>query len=215
MVCVDEKSQIQALDPHRAHAADASGTNRTPDLRLHPPRHHHAVRRARDRHWARSSTPASLATGTPSFWPSSSRPPRPTSGCRYTCLRQLRHPQTRHGQRLAGPQSPHPNCTSSPTSCSWLNLVECLFSILTRQAIRRGIFTSLAELTSAIKGYIDDRNDHPPFTWTKTADERLAKIRQIMTIKHTDDLPDRPQEIHETRPSFFAGSALASLLSHP
>jgi hypothetical protein len=157
-----------------------------------------------------ASPPAHRVSGLPQ----AGRPGLPL-GAATRGLRQLRHPQTRHGQRLAGPQSPHPNCTSSPTSCSWLNLVECLFSILTRQAIRRGIFTSLAELTAAIKGYIDDRNDHPPFTWTKTADERLAKIRQIMTIKHTDDLPDRPQEIHETRPSFFAGSALASLLSHP
>ena len=106
MVCVDEKSQIQALDPHRAHAADASGTNRTPDLRLHPPRHHHAVRRARDRHWARSSTPASLATGTPSFWPSSSRPPRPTSGCRYTWSATTTPPTNTPRSTLSWPAIP-------------------------------------------------------------------------------------------------------------
>jgi transposase len=65
----------------------------------------------------------------------------------------------------------------TPTSCSWLNLVECFFSIITRQAIRRGIFTSVADLTTAIETYIDDWNEHPkPFTWTKTADELLAKI---------------------------------------
>jgi integrase-like protein len=69
----------------------------------------------------------------------------------------------------------HPHFT--PTSCSWLNLVECFFSILTRQAIRRGIFTSVADLTAAIEAYIDDWNNHPePLTWTKTADELPAKI---------------------------------------
>jgi hypothetical protein len=40
------------------------------------------------------------------------------------------------------------------TSCSWLNLVECFFSIITRQAIRRGAFTSVADLTAAIEAYI-------------------------------------------------------------
>ena len=70
----------------------------------------------------------------------------------------------------------------TPTSCSWLNLVECFFSILTRQAIRRGIFTSVADLTTAIEAYIDDWNQHShPFTWTKTADELLAKIRTPKT----------------------------------
>ena len=70
----------------------------------------------------------------------------------------------------------------TPTGCSWLNLVECFFSILTRQAIRRGIFTSVADLTAAISAYIDNWNDHPkPFTWTKTADELLTKIQTSKT----------------------------------
>ena len=57
---------------------------------------------------------------------------------------------------------------SAPTSCSWLNLVECFFSIITRQAIRRGTFPSVAELTAAIDTYIDHWNNHAePFTWTK------------------------------------------------
>jgi hypothetical protein len=61
-----------------------------------------------------------------------------------------------------------------PTSCSWLNLVEIFFDIITRQAIRRGTFTSVSDLTGAIRRYIDAYNDRcQPFTWTKTADEVL------------------------------------------
>lgn len=70
----------------------------------------------------------------------------------------------------------------TPTSCSWLNLVECFFSIITRQAIRRGTFTSVADLTTAIENYIDGWNDRAtPFTWTKPADELLAKIETAKT----------------------------------
>jgi transposase len=70
----------------------------------------------------------------------------------------------------------------TPTSCSWLNLVECFFSIITRQAIRRGAFTSVADLTTAIETYIDDWNENAePFTWTKTADELLEKINRAKT----------------------------------
>ncbi len=72
----------------------------------------------------------------------------------------------------------------TPTGCSWLNLVECFFSIITRQAIRRGTFTSVADLTAAIETYIDGWNDRStPFTWTKTADELLTKIHSVKTKK--------------------------------
>ena len=66
----------------------------------------------------------------------------------------------------------------TPTSCSWLNMVEIFFGIITRQAIRRGSFASVPELTTAIGRFIDAYNDRcEPFTWTKNADELLAKIR--------------------------------------
>ena len=62
----------------------------------------------------------------------------------------------------------------TPTSGSWLNLVEVFFGIITRQAIRRGSFDSVAQLVTAIRAFIDGWNDRShPFTWTKTADEIL------------------------------------------
>src|SRR5215470_6569433 len=70
----------------------------------------------------------------------------------------------------------------TPTGCSWLNLVECFFSIITRQAIRRGSYTSIRQLTQAIGAFIDNWNDHPrPFAWTKDADEILASIQRAKT----------------------------------
>ena len=70
----------------------------------------------------------------------------------------------------------------TPTGCSWLNLVECFFSIITRQAIRRGSFTSVKQLVATIGAFTDDWNDHPrPFTWTKDAGEIISKINRAKT----------------------------------
>ena len=64
----------------------------------------------------------------------------------------------------------------TPTSGSWLNMVEIFFGIITRQAIRRGTFTSVKDLIGAIETFIDGWNERcQPFTWTKTADQILEK----------------------------------------
>jgi transposase len=66
----------------------------------------------------------------------------------------------------------------TPTSGSWLNMVEIFFGIITRQAIRRGSFTSVRDLITAIENFIDGWNDRcHPFTWTKTADQLLPHSR--------------------------------------
>jgi len=70
----------------------------------------------------------------------------------------------------------------TPTSGSWLNLVEVFFGIITRQAIRRGSFTSVKELKAAIEAFIDGWNERcEPFVWTKTADDILAKAHRKST----------------------------------
>ena len=70
----------------------------------------------------------------------------------------------------------------TPTSGSWLNMVEIFFGIITRQAIRRGTYTSVNDLIGAIETYIDGWNEQAhPFTWTKTADELLRKIESAKT----------------------------------
>jgi transposase/transposase-like protein len=70
----------------------------------------------------------------------------------------------------------------TPTSGSWMNMVEIFFGIITRQAIRRGSFDSVRELTGAIRRFIDGWNDRcEPFTWTKDADQILARATRKET----------------------------------
>ncbi len=66
----------------------------------------------------------------------------------------------------------------TPTSGSWLNLVEVWFGIIERQAIRRGNFRSVRDLNAKIRAFIDGWNDRShPFVWTKTAEEVLSKAK--------------------------------------
>jgi transposase len=66
----------------------------------------------------------------------------------------------------------------TPTSGSWLNMVEIFFGIITRQAIRRGSYRSVKDLIAAIATFIDGWNDRcRPFVWTKTADDLLDHYR--------------------------------------
>ena len=65
----------------------------------------------------------------------------------------------------------------TPTSSSWLNLVEGWFAELTERRLRRGVFTSVADLIDAIATWAEHWNHHPkPFTWHKTAEEIIAKV---------------------------------------
>jgi transposase len=65
----------------------------------------------------------------------------------------------------------------TPTHASWLNLVERFFGLLMQQALRRGSHTSVVQLRNAIIEYIEAKNEKPkPFRWTKTADQILASI---------------------------------------
>ena len=67
----------------------------------------------------------------------------------------------------------------TPTSSSWLNLVERLFAEITRQRIRRGTFKSVPELKDAIMDWVKHRNENPkPFTWTKTAKKIIGSYRR-------------------------------------
>lgn len=68
----------------------------------------------------------------------------------------------------------------TPTYSSWLNMVERWFANLTQDAIRRGSHASTRELIEAITRYIDVTNDDPkPFLWTKTADQILASVARF------------------------------------
>ena len=67
----------------------------------------------------------------------------------------------------------------TPTSSSWLNLVERWFRELTDKALRRGSFNSVPDLITAIEEYLDAHNHDPkPFIWTATAESILEKVRR-------------------------------------
>ncbi|MEV6900684.1 IS630 family transposase, partial [Amycolatopsis sp. NPDC051372] len=74
----------------------------------------------------------------------------------------------------------------TPTSGSWLNLVEVWFGIIERHTIRRGSFRSVHDLNAKIRAFIDGWNERcHPFIWTKTADEILKKSNR-QTTSNTD-----------------------------
>jgi transposase len=72
---------------------------------------------------------------------------------------------------------PRFNMHFTPTSASWLNMVERFFRDITVNRLRRGVFTSVPELTAAIDEYVAHHNTNPkPFIWTKSAADILQKV---------------------------------------
>jgi transposase len=179
VLCIDEKSQIQALD-------------RTAPLL--PIRFGQAERRTHDyvRHGTTTLFGAlEVATGRIT---ADACYPRHRNGEFLAFLKQVAkaHPRvklhvvcdnygTHSHPTVKGWLAKHPRITMhfTPTSASWMNMVEIFFGIITRQAIRRGTFTSVPDLIGAIRAFIDAYNDRcEPFTWTKTAEQILAKARR-------------------------------------
>jgi transposase len=77
---------------------------------------------------------------------------------------------------------PHWHAHLTPTGASWLNQVECFFAQLTARQIKRGIHRSVPALEAAITEFINHHNDAPkPFVWTKSADDILATIERFCT----------------------------------
>ncbi len=74
----------------------------------------------------------------------------------------------------------------TPSSSSWLNLVERWFGEITRKRIRRGVFKSLPELVKAIEDYIQLNNQNPkPFVWIKKAEDILKKVNHCKVVMET------------------------------
>jgi len=83
----------------------------------------------------------------------------------------------------------------TPTSSSWLNQVERFFAQVTEQRIRRGSFRSVAELERAIEDYLRHHNADPrPFVWTKDADLILRKVQKVAERLAPPDNPKRTSD---------------------
>lgn len=77
---------------------------------------------------------------------------------------------------------PHYHLHFTPTSSSWLNQVERWFAKITQERIRRGVFKSVDELIDAIDTYIAEHNRHPkPFVWTASAELILGRVERLCT----------------------------------
>jgi transposase len=73
----------------------------------------------------------------------------------------------------------------TPTSASWLNMIERFFRDLTANQIRRGVFQDLEQLITAIGDYIDHHNQNPkPFIWTAKASDILEKVTRARATLH-------------------------------
>src|SRR5437660_3276399 len=128
-----------------------------------------------------------------------------------TCMRRHRHEEWLRFLRLIERSVPkdkdihiiadnyathkHPNVRSwlnrhsrvhvhfTPTSSSWLNMVERFFRDLTTKRLRRGIFTSVQDLELALHDYVRIHNQNPkPFIWTKTANDILQKVTRARKV---------------------------------
>ena len=181
VLCVDEKSQIQALD------------RTAPILPLRPGlperRSHDYVRHGTTTLFAALEIATGKVTG--------ACKPRHRNTEFLTFLRQVaraypqvplhlvmdnyaahKHPNVRAW--LAA--NPRVSVHFTPTHASWMNLVEVWFSMIERQAIHRGTFASVKDLNAKIRGYITGWNDRShPFVWTKTAEQILNKANRKTT----------------------------------
>jgi transposase len=180
VLCVDEKSQIQALDRSQ------------PVLPLRPGQ---AERRSHDyiRHGT-TSLFAALDVATGSVIGTLHRRHRaiefrkfldaidgavPTSLDIHLVLDNYQTHKTPAIRRWLA-KRPRYHLHFTPTSASWLNLVERWFATLTSKRVRRGVFRSTRQLEDAIKNYLQVYNENPkPFVWTKSADEILESVARF------------------------------------
>ena len=114
------------------------------------------------------------ATGIRSFW---NIEKRPQDAGRASGGGQLRHPQTRQGE--PGWRGPRYHIHYTPTYASWLNQVERWFGIITQQAIRRGTFSSVKQLTRKIDRFVNDYNST---TSGPPPDSILAKVERLSKV---------------------------------
>ena len=172
----DEKSQIQALERAQPILPMDIGQ---PERRTHAERHARPLRRAERRHGRGPRALQTAASGA-----GFRRVPARDRSERRACAggaRGVGQPVCASGAGRASLAAASPfHLHFTPTYASWLNLVERFFGLLTEKALRRGSHTSVAQLRAAILAYVDAHNEKgKPFTWTKTADEILDKMRRF------------------------------------
>jgi transposase len=178
VLCVDEKSQIQALDRTQPLLPMRPGQ---PERRTHDYKRH-----------GTTSLFAALNTATGEIIGKCYQRHRSTEFKRFLQLIEKSVPQELELHLVLDNYGTHKTAMIhnfllrhprfhlhfTPTSASWLNLVERWFALITEKRIRRGTFRSRAELEAAIQSYLESYNKDPkPFVWSKTASEILNSLK--------------------------------------
>jgi transposase len=181
VLCVDEKTQIQALDrtqpilPIRPGLAEG----RTHDYKRNGTTSLYAALEIASGQVITECHPRHRAEEFLAFLRRVVRE-RPTGELHIVLDNSSTHTTAEVNRWLARHRRVHFHFT--PTGASWMNMVESWFSILTRRSVRRGSFASVADLIATIDIFVAAYNQHAqPFVWTKTAEEVLPKA-----TKHQD-----------------------------
>ena len=181
VLCVDEKTQVQALDRTQPLLPISFGATEK--------RTHDYVRHGTTNLFAALNTATGQVYGEcrpvrdgPAFLAFVKKAVAPHAGRQvHVVLDNLSTHTTPDVENwLKG--NPHVHFHFTPVGSSWINQIETWFGIITRQAIRRATFPSVHALTRQIRDYITHWNtDAQPFTWTATTNEILAKVRLTQT----------------------------------
>ena len=181
VLCVDEKSQIQALDRTAPLLPMRPGQieRRTHDYRRHGTTSLFAALDVKTGEVIGACHRRHRSTEFRRFLDRVDATVPPDLDVHLILDNYATHKTPRH-PALAGPAAPRYHLHFTPTSSSWLNQVERWFAVLTEKQLRRGVFRSTRELEQAIEQYIDQHNAaSKPFIWTKTADQLLATIARF------------------------------------
>ena len=183
VLCVDEKSQCQALE--RTQPALPMGLGYLQGglhPRLPPPWNHHPVCGSRrgQRQGDGPMQETASAPGVPSV-PAAHRRQRPQPSRCSSRGRQLRLSQTPESSPLAGPQPSASTSTSPQPIPAGSTRSRLGFGIITNKAIRRGSFSSVKQLVERIDHFVQSHNQGShPFAWTATADAILEELGRTL-----------------------------------
>ena len=181
MLCVDEKSQIQALDRSRPLLPMRPGQveRRTHDYVRHGTTTLFAALDTATGKVIGQCFPRHRSTGVPQAFLRTLETRVPDNLDVHLVMDNYATHKTPAVQRWLA-RHPRWHVHFTPTGASWLNQVERFFALLTEKQIRRGVHRSTQELEQAIRNYIDTVNADPrPFRWTKSADDILAAIKRF------------------------------------
>ena len=180
MLCVDEKSQIQALDRTQPLLPMGPGQveRRTHDYARHGTTSLFAALNVKSGHVIGACHRRHRAVEFRTFLDTIDAAVPATLDLHMILDNASTHKTPLIHRWLA--RHPRVHLHFTPTSASWINLVERWFGALTDKQVRRGTHRSTRQLEAAIRQYIAVTNARPkPFVWTKTADEILASVARF------------------------------------